>query len=108
MQYLCASSEVLPEYREYERAVTTLAAYAPPSIATRPLGGSKLGRAAARGELPSTWFPPRPGSTAEWRSRIDEVRGDILGGLSYGSNWYQIWVGQGYTADNKFVPLRAS
>jgi peptidoglycan/LPS O-acetylase OafA/YrhL len=35
-----------------------------------------------------------------------QVRGDFLGGIFYGSNWYQIWVGQGYTAANAFVPLR--
>jgi peptidoglycan/LPS O-acetylase OafA/YrhL len=34
------------------------------------------------------------------------TRGDILGGLSYGSNWYQIWVGAGYTAREAFAPLR--
>ena len=34
------------------------------------------------------------------------TRGDFLGGLFYGSNWYQIFVGQGYTAGEAFVPLR--
>jgi len=34
------------------------------------------------------------------------TRGDILGGLSYISNWYQIWVGAGYTAREAFAPLR--
>ena len=34
------------------------------------------------------------------------TRGDILGGLSYVSNWYQIWVGAGYTAREAFAPLR--
>src|SRR5687768_902506 len=34
------------------------------------------------------------------------TRGDILGGLSYLSNWYQIWVGAGYTAREAFAPLR--
>jgi peptidoglycan/LPS O-acetylase OafA/YrhL len=33
-------------------------------------------------------------------------RGDVLAGLSYGSNWYQIWVGAGYTANEAFAPLR--
>ncbi len=35
-----------------------------------------------------------------------QARGDIAGGVLYGSNWYQIWVGQGYTAAEAFVPLR--
>jgi len=34
------------------------------------------------------------------------TRGDIIGGLSYLSNWYQIWVGAGYTAREAFAPLR--
>ena len=34
------------------------------------------------------------------------TRGDFLGGLFYGSNWYQIYVGQGYTANEAFVPFR--
>ncbi len=34
------------------------------------------------------------------------TRGDFFGGILYGSNWYQIWVGQGYTASEAFVPLR--
>ena len=42
------------------------------------------------------WFPRARGRS----------RGDILGGLSYLSNWYQIWVGAGYTAREAFAPLR--
>jgi peptidoglycan/LPS O-acetylase OafA/YrhL len=34
------------------------------------------------------------------------TRGDFLGGIFYGSNWYQIFVGQGYTSGEAFVPLR--
>ena len=34
------------------------------------------------------------------------TRGDFLGGIFYSSNWYQIFVGQGYTANEAFVPLR--
>ena len=34
------------------------------------------------------------------------TRGDFLGGLFYGSNWYQIFVGQGYTSGEAFVPFR--
>ena len=32
------------------------------------------------------------------------TRGDFVGGLFYVSNWYQIFVGQGYTAGEAFVP----
>ena len=35
-----------------------------------------------------------------------QVRGDMIGGLSYLSNWYQIFVGAGYTAQEAFAPLR--
>jgi peptidoglycan/LPS O-acetylase OafA/YrhL len=35
-----------------------------------------------------------------------ETRGDFLGGIFYVSNWYQIVVGQGYTAAEAFAPLR--
>ena len=34
------------------------------------------------------------------------TRGDFLGGIFYSSNWYQIFVGQGYTANEAFVPFR--
>jgi peptidoglycan/LPS O-acetylase OafA/YrhL len=34
------------------------------------------------------------------------TRGDFLGGIFYISNWYQIFVGQGYTSGEAFVPLR--
>ena len=34
------------------------------------------------------------------------TRGDFLAGVFYSSNWYQIFVGQGYTAGEAFVPLR--
>ena len=34
------------------------------------------------------------------------TRGDFLGGIFYGSNWYQIVVGQSYTASEAFAPLR--
>jgi peptidoglycan/LPS O-acetylase OafA/YrhL len=47
--------------------------------------------------------------TYTWMFRADELgklRGDSLGGLLYVSNWYQIWVGQGYSATGDFAPLR--
>ncbi len=34
------------------------------------------------------------------------TRGDILGAVGYVSNWFQIWVGAGYTASEAFAPLR--
>lgn len=34
------------------------------------------------------------------------TRGDLVAGLTYVSNWYQLWVGAGYTASEAFVPLR--
>ncbi|MCC6340449.1 MAG: acyltransferase [Acidimicrobiia bacterium] len=40
------------------------------------------------------------------RDRLGEIRGDIIAGATYVSNWYQIWVGQGYTAGASFAPLR--
>jgi len=37
---------------------------------------------------------------------LGKLRGDLLAGLFYVSNWYQIWVGQGYSAAGDFAPLR--
>src|SRR5215213_5820899 len=39
-------------------------------------------------------------------SVLGKLRGDLIAAITYVSNWYQIWVGQGYTASNDFVPLR--
>ena len=36
----------------------------------------------------------------------EQTRGDFMGGIFYISNWYQIFVGQGYGASEAFVPLR--
>ncbi len=45
--------------------------------------------------------------TALFKSEeVGKLRGDVLGGLFYVSNWYQIWVGAGYAATNDFAPLR--
>ena len=41
----------------------------------------------------------------EWDT-LGKLRGDLLASLFYVTNWYQIWVGQGYGAVNDFVPLR--
>jgi peptidoglycan/LPS O-acetylase OafA/YrhL len=37
---------------------------------------------------------------------LGQLRGDVIAALGYVSNWYQIWVGQGYTAAGDFAPLR--
>ena len=41
----------------------------------------------------------------EWDT-LGKLRGDLLASVFYVTNWYQIWVGQGYGAVNDFVPLR--
>src|SRR5690606_32713667 len=41
----------------------------------------------------------------EWNT-LGKLRGDLLASVFYVTNWYQIWVGQGYGAVNDFVPLR--
>ncbi|MBI5087336.1 MAG: acyltransferase [Actinobacteria bacterium] len=41
-----------------------------------------------------------------FRSAQGRTRGDIVAGVGYISNWYQIWVGAGYTASEAFAPLR--
>lgn len=38
--------------------------------------------------------------------RLGMLRGDVVSGLSYGANWFQIWTGESYTADFAFAPLR--
>ena len=43
------------------------------------------------------FFEPRP---------MGATRGDFVGGLLYVSNWFQIVVGQSYTAAEAFAPLR--
>lgn len=40
------------------------------------------------------------------RNALGALRGDVVAGLLYGSNWFQVWVGAGYTAVNDFAPLR--
>ena len=36
----------------------------------------------------------------------EQTRGDFLAGILYVSNWYEIFVGQGYGASEAFAPLR--
>ena len=40
------------------------------------------------------------------RDRLGMLRGDVLGGFFYVSNWFQIWTGSSYTSDFAFAPLR--
>ncbi len=40
------------------------------------------------------------------RDELGRLRGDVLAALAYVSNWYQIWVDEGYTAAGQFAPLR--
>ena len=37
---------------------------------------------------------------------VGQLRGDVIAGLLYSSNWYQLSVGLGYTAAFDFAPLR--
>jgi peptidoglycan/LPS O-acetylase OafA/YrhL len=37
---------------------------------------------------------------------LGALRGDFIGALTYATNWYQIWTGQGYTGAFDYVPLR--
>jgi peptidoglycan/LPS O-acetylase OafA/YrhL len=40
------------------------------------------------------------------RGALGQLRGDLLGGVFYISNWYQVFIGAGYSASNDFAPLR--
>ena len=40
------------------------------------------------------------------RDVLGQLRGDVIAALTYITNWYQIWVGQAYTATGDFAPLR--
>ena len=45
--------------------------------------------------------------TALFRSdALGQLRGDVVASLFYSINWYQIWVGAGYSAAGDFAPLR--
>jgi peptidoglycan/LPS O-acetylase OafA/YrhL len=37
---------------------------------------------------------------------LGKLRGDLIGALTYSTNWYQIFSGQSYTGEFDFVPLR--
>lgn len=38
--------------------------------------------------------------------RLGKLRGDVLGGVFYVSNWFQVWTGSSYTSASEFAPLR--
>ena len=40
------------------------------------------------------------------RDTLGKLRGDVIAGVGYVTNWYQVWIGQGYTAPLDFAPLR--
>jgi peptidoglycan/LPS O-acetylase OafA/YrhL len=40
------------------------------------------------------------------RDALGKLRGDVIAGTAYVTNWYQIWTGAGYTALLDFAPLR--
>ncbi len=40
------------------------------------------------------------------RDALWQLRGDVFAAFFYVSNWYQVWVGLGYTATGDFAPLR--
>ncbi|MGZ0193623.1 MAG: acyltransferase family protein [Acidimicrobiales bacterium] len=40
------------------------------------------------------------------RDALGQLRGDVFAAFFYVSNWYQVWVGLGYTATGDFAPLR--
>ena len=40
------------------------------------------------------------------RDTLGKLRGDVIAGVAYITNWYQIWTGAGYTALLDFAPLR--
>ncbi|MEY3265720.1 MAG: hypothetical protein RJA15_166 [Actinomycetota bacterium] len=40
------------------------------------------------------------------RDRLGMLRGDVIAGVLYGANWFQIWSGSSYTTEFAFAPLR--
>lgn len=40
------------------------------------------------------------------RDRLGRLRGDVIGGFFYVSNWFQVWTGSSYTSSAEFAPLR--
>ena len=40
------------------------------------------------------------------RDYLGKLRGDVIGGVLYVSNWFQMWTGSSYTSKGAFAPLR--
>ena len=40
------------------------------------------------------------------RDYLGTLRGDVVAGVSYVANWFQIWTGSSYTSSAEFAPLR--
>lgn len=40
------------------------------------------------------------------RNYLGTLRGDVIAGMSYVANWFQIWTGSSYTSSAEFAPLR--
>lgn len=40
------------------------------------------------------------------RDYLGKLRGDVIGGVLYVSNWFQMWTGSSYTSKGEFAPLR--
>ncbi len=38
--------------------------------------------------------------------RLGKLRGDVIAGVAYVSNWFQVWTGSSYTTASEFAPLR--
>ena len=38
--------------------------------------------------------------------RLGKLRGDVVAGVVYVSNWFQVWTGSSYTSSSEFAPLR--
>ncbi len=38
--------------------------------------------------------------------RLGKLRGDVVAGVLYGANWFQVWTGSSYTTASEFAPLR--
>jgi len=40
------------------------------------------------------------------RDYLGKLRGDVVGGILYVANWFQMWTGSSYTSEGEFAPLR--
>jgi bacillithiol synthase len=54
------------------------------TIVTEPFGGSALTRAAITGQLPTTWYQPRPSNVEEWTTHLQRVSSEFRG-----RGWYE-------------------